>query len=101
MSELTLIFLAIAGLALLAVAVVLSAVALSRLGVLTAARDTGTREAADLRTRLEVLAAQSADFERDMRQDFANARPEQGAVPGTASLLPAASFPPRSPSTRR
>jgi len=40
-------------------------------------RDAAAREAADLRTRLEVLAATSADFERDLRQDLANARTEQ------------------------
>ena len=57
--------------ALLAVAVFV------RMGSIAASRDVAVREAADLRTRLEMLAATSADFERDLRQDLANARAEQ------------------------
>jgi DNA recombination protein RmuC len=48
-----------------------------RAGSMAGSRDASAREAADLRTRLEVLAAASADFERDLRQDLANARTEQ------------------------
>lgn len=62
--------------ALLAVAIGV----LVRLGALAASRDAAAREAADLRTRLEVLAATNADFERDLRQDLANARGEQSAA---------------------
>jgi DNA recombination protein RmuC len=64
----------------LVVAVALVAVALGRLSTLVAGRNDALRDAAELRTRIEVLAATSADFERDLRQDLANARTEQGAV---------------------
>jgi DNA recombination protein RmuC len=84
MSEITLIIVATLGLVLLAVAVVLAGLCLSRLGTLIVTRDAMTREAADLRARLEVLAAQNADFERDVRQDFAGARAEQAAGAQTA-----------------
>src|SRR5437016_13616763 len=79
MSEITIIIVAALCLVLLAVAVVLAGLCLARLGTLTRTRDAVTREAADLRARLEVMAAQNADFERDVRQDFANARAEQAA----------------------
>ncbi len=69
---------AVAALALLATVVVLVAIALSRLSALAAARDAAARAVADLRTRLEVLAAQNADFERDLRQDLAIARQRAG-----------------------
>jgi DNA recombination protein RmuC len=69
-----------AGLALLVVAVVLAAIALARLRALGAAREAAAREATDLRTRLEVLAAQHADLERDLRQDLSLARQEQATA---------------------
>jgi DNA recombination protein RmuC len=65
----------VAGLGLLVVAVVLAAIALARLRALAAAR-----EMVDLRTRLEVLAAQNADLERDLRQDLSLARQEQATA---------------------
>jgi DNA recombination protein RmuC len=68
------------GLGLLVVLVVLAALALSRLSALAAAREAAAREATDLRTRLEVLAAQSADLERDLRQDLSIARQEQATA---------------------
>jgi DNA recombination protein RmuC len=55
----------------------LVAIAIGRLSTLIAARDGAVREAADLKARLDILAAQNADFERDVRQDLANARTEQ------------------------
>jgi len=78
------VFLLIAALVVIAVVAVLVAVALGRLSTLVAARDDAMREAADVRTRLEVLSAQNVDFERDLRQDFTNARSEQAAVAQTA-----------------
>ena len=84
MPEIAIIITAALGLVLLAVAVILAAVGLSRLRTLAQARDAATREAADLRTRIEVLTAQNVDFGRDMRQDFANARTEQAAAAQTA-----------------
>ena len=54
----------------------LVAVALGRLSTLVAARDGAVREAADLKGRLEMLAARNVDFERDVRQDLAGARTE-------------------------
>ncbi len=62
----------------------LVAIAIGRLSTLVAARDGAVREAADLKARLDVLAAQNADFERDVRQDLANARTEQ-AIAGQAA----------------
>jgi DNA recombination protein RmuC len=64
-------------LALAALAVLLSVIAVAKLSALTSARDTAARDAADVRTRLEVLAAQNADLERDLRQDLSLARQEQ------------------------
>ena len=78
------VFLLITALVVIAVVAVLVAVALGRLSTLVAARDDAMREAADVRTRLEVLSAQNVDFERDLRQDFTNARSEQAAVAQTA-----------------
>jgi DNA recombination protein RmuC len=69
--------------ALVAVAA-LVALALGRLSTLVAARDGAVREAADLKARLDVLAAQSADFERDVRQDLAHARSEQASAAQSA-----------------
>ena len=54
----------------------LVAIAIGRLSTLTAARDGAMRDAADLKARLDILAAQNVDFERDVRQDLANARTE-------------------------
>ena len=71
---------AVVALALLTVAIVLAAIALSRLSALTAGRETAVRDAADLRTRLEVLNAQNVDLERDLRQDLSIARQEQAAA---------------------
>jgi DNA recombination protein RmuC len=65
--------------ALLVMAAVLVAV-LVRIGALSVAREAAARDATDIRTRLEVLKATTADFERDVRQDLANARSEQGAT---------------------
>jgi DNA recombination protein RmuC len=62
----------------------LLALALGRLSTLIVARDGAVREAAELRARLDVLAAQSVDFERDMRQDLATARTEQATAAQTA-----------------
>jgi DNA recombination protein RmuC len=75
---------AVLGLALAATAAVLAAIGVARLGALGAARESAAREAAELRTRLEVLAAQSADFERDLKLDLSNARTEQAAAGQTA-----------------
>ncbi len=61
----------------LAVIAALVAIAIGRLSTLVAARDGAVREAADLKARLDMLAAQNVDFERDVRQDLANARTEQ------------------------
>ena len=69
--------------ALVVVAALVVAV-LARLGSLASSCDAAARESADLRTRLEVLVATNADFERDLRQDLANARTEQAASAQTA-----------------
>lgn len=59
----------------LVVLIVLVVVVLVRTG-----SGAGVPEAAELRTRIEVLTATNADFERDLRQDLANARTEQSAA---------------------
>ena len=59
-------------------------VALTRLSTLVATRDAASRETSELRARIEVLIAQGADFERDLKQDLANARVEQAAAAQTA-----------------
>src|SRR6266496_2995547 len=64
----------------------LVAIAIGRLSTLVAARDGAVREAADLKARLDVLAAQNADFERDVRQDLANARTEQAIAAQAARI---------------
>src|SRR5262249_15740633 len=51
-----------------------------RLSAAAHARDAAARDAVDLRTRLEVLSAQHADLERDLRQDLSLARQEQTAA---------------------
>lgn len=71
---------ALAILVVLAIVAVLVTVVLARSSSLIAARDAAARDAADLRTRLEVLAAQGVDLERDLRQDLAIARQEQTAA---------------------
>jgi DNA recombination protein RmuC len=68
----------------LTVIAALVAIAIGRLSTLVAARDGAVREAADLKARLDMLAAQNADFERDVRQDLANARTEQALAAQTA-----------------
>jgi len=78
MSDITLVLLAVAGLALILAP--LGLLTLSRMARLAAARDTAAREAAELRTRIEVMAAKSDDFERDLARDFATARAEQAAA---------------------
>ena len=65
--------------ALVVVAALLAAVFV-RLGALSVARDAAARDTADIRLRLEVLKEATADFERDVRQDLANARSEQAAT---------------------
>jgi DNA recombination protein RmuC len=65
---------------MLVVVAALVAIALFRLATLVAARESATRDAGDLRMRLEVLAAKSDDFERDVKQDLANARSEQATA---------------------
>lgn len=69
-------------LAALAVLVLLAVAALWRLSALARSRDDEAREAiraaADLRARLEALTTQVAHVERDVRQDLANTRAEQG-----------------------
>jgi DNA recombination protein RmuC len=79
-SSLILVAVVALGLLALALAVVLAAITLSRLSALSAARETAARDAADLRTRLDVLSAQGADLERDLRQDLSIARQEQAAA---------------------
>ncbi|MBK7793711.1 MAG: DNA recombination protein RmuC [Betaproteobacteria bacterium] len=59
---------------------VLLALAWFRLGALIAARDAAAREAAELRARVESLAAQSSNLERDVRGDLATARSENAAA---------------------
>jgi DNA recombination protein RmuC len=59
----------------LVVLIVLVVVVLVRTG-----SGAGARETAELRTRIEVLTATNADFERDLRQDLASARTEQSAA---------------------
>src|SRR5262249_5240727 len=70
--------------ALLLVLVVLTGIAILQLHRLSRSRENVAHVAVDLRTRLEVLAAHNADFERDMRQDSANARAEQTLASQTA-----------------
>jgi len=53
---------------------------LVRMGSPASAREAAAREAMDIRTRLEVLKEATSDFERDLRQDLANARSEQAAA---------------------
>jgi DNA recombination protein RmuC len=64
----------------LVVVAALLAVVVARLNAVAVARDVATREVADLRMRVEVLAATNADFERDVRQDLASARTEAAAA---------------------
>jgi len=67
----------------LIVVALLVVLVLVRVASMAGSRDVAVREATDLRTRLDMLAAASADFERDVRQDLANARTEQ-ALAGQA-----------------
>ncbi len=72
--------LSLAILVVVLVVAVLMAMALGRLSTLVSTRDAAVREAADLRARLDVLAAQNVDFERDLKQDLAHARSEQAVA---------------------
>ena len=74
-------FLSVVVIVALVVVALLVVAALVRMGSIAGSRDAVVREAADLRTRLEMLAATSADFERDLRQDLANARAERACGP--------------------
>ena len=65
--------------ALVVVALLVVAV-LVRTRSASASREAALREVTELRARIDVLAATSADFERDLRQDFASARAEQAAA---------------------
>ena len=60
----------------IAVLIALSAVTLVRLIALARERDTASRDAAELRGRLESIGRGVADHERDVRQDLAIARNE-------------------------
>jgi DNA recombination protein RmuC len=64
-------------LAALAVIAVLVAIVLLRQGSAASARTEAARDAAGLAARLNALAQESAEFERSLRQDLANARTEQ------------------------
>jgi DNA recombination protein RmuC len=76
-SALVVTVVAIVGLALLLLLVVLAVLALGRLRALLEMRGALTGGLAELRTRVEVAAAQGVDFERDVKQDLALARSEQ------------------------
>src|SRR3954463_9112036 len=84
MAETTTVILVVLVLVLLLIIVGLTSVVLMRLRSVAQAPDIAARDAAELRTRLEVLAARNVDFERDMRQDTANARSEQAVAAQTA-----------------
>src|SRR5512141_3313422 len=58
------------------VLIALSAMTLTRLSALARERDTASRDAAELRGRLESIGRGVADHERDVRQDLAIARNE-------------------------
>ena len=64
----------------LAIVAGLVVVVLVKVGSLAHARDAAAQESSDIRTRLEVMRQTTADFERDLRQDLANARTEQAAA---------------------
>jgi DNA recombination protein RmuC len=74
----------IAAFAALVVLVVLAVVILLRLAALSRVREEelrgAVRDAADLRAKLDALNAQIAHVERDIRQDLANTRAEQGTA---------------------
>jgi DNA recombination protein RmuC len=76
--------LTIAAFAALVVLVVLAVVILLRLAALARLREDelrgAVRDAADLRAKLEALNTQVAHVERDIRQDLANTRAEQGTA---------------------
>jgi len=73
-------------LVVIALAVVggLVVVVLVKIGSLADARNSAAQESSDIRTRLEVMRQTTADFERDLRQDLANARSEQAAATQSA-----------------
>jgi len=60
--------------ALLCALVVLAVITLARLGRMAGERDASSREAADLRARLETFAQASAQHERYLREELARAR---------------------------
>src|SRR5205823_3400916 len=68
--------LALAVIALVAIRIVV-VITLGRLSAIARDRDAATREAADLRARLDAFAHGAAEHERDMRGDLAVARKEQ------------------------
>jgi len=60
------------------VVAVLACALLWRVAAMARTRDEAIRDAAELRTRLESVTTQIAHAERDIRQDLANTRTEQG-----------------------
>jgi DNA recombination protein RmuC len=70
----------------LALVAILVVVVLVRLSALASARDAAARDAAEARTRLDVLAAQGVDLERDLKQDLAIARAEQARAAQAARM---------------
>ncbi len=66
--------------------VVLLVVLLSRMTVLVRERDSASREAVDLRARVDAFAKGAAEHERDMRGDLTTARKEQGDASTTLRL---------------
>jgi DNA recombination protein RmuC len=68
----------------LAVVVALVVAVLLRQGSAAASRTDAAREAATIAARLDVLASTSAELERHLRQDLANARTEQAGAAQTA-----------------
>ena len=68
------------------VCVVLLVVLLSRMTALVRERDSASREAADLRARVDAFAKGAAEHERDMRGDLTTARKEQGDASTTLRL---------------
>jgi DNA recombination protein RmuC len=80
MPETTLVLIAVAAVALLAV--VIGAVTLAYLRRLAATRENAAREATELRMRLDGLLAHVGEVNRDLRQDLAIARNEQANAAG-------------------
>jgi len=74
MSEVLQIVVVVALVAILVIAIV----ALLRLNALARERDTVSRDAAEIRARIDALLQSSAGHERDVRGDLVTARSEQG-----------------------